>query len=209
MHVLRYIKATLHFKITYGGKGFTDLAPVGYVDADYGGDIDTRRSCAGHVFMQAGGPTAWGSQYQKTVALSTTEAEYMSLARSAKQIKWMYSGMDEVGFPQPRPAVLYNDNNGAVSLTKNTKHNSRVKHIDIRHHFIRDCVENGEIIVHYVPSSENLADVFTKPLGRIIHHRACVMLRLCEDTEGPGGDDSESEPDGEEDIEHVEPGGVL
>ena len=124
----------------------------------------------------------------------------MSLARSAKQIKWMYSGMDEVGFPQPRPAVLYNDNNGAVSLTKNTKHNSRVKHIDIRHHFVRECVENGDIVVRYIPSSENLADIFTKPLGKVAHRRACAMLRLFEDGQGSGGD---------EDTEHVEPGGVL
>ena len=80
MHVLQYIKVTLHFKITYGSKGFMDLAPIGYVNADYAGDIDTRCSGAGHVFIQAGGLMAWGSQYQQTIALSTTEAEYMSLA---------------------------------------------------------------------------------------------------------------------------------
>ena len=147
MHVLQYIKGMLHFKITYGRKGLTNLASVGHVDVDYAGDIDMRWSCAGHVFIQAGGPTAWGSQYQQTVALSTTEAKYMSLARSAKQIKWMYSGMDKVCYPQPRPAVLYNNNNGAVSLTKNTKHNSCVKHIDIHHHFVCECVENREITI--------------------------------------------------------------
>jgi len=111
--------------------------------------------------------------------------------------------MDEVGFPQPKPAILYNDNNGAVSLTKNTKHNSRVKHIDIHHHFIRECVENGEIAVRYISSSENLANIFMKPLGWIAHHRACVMLRLSDDTEGPGRDG------GDEDTECIEPGGVL
>lgn len=60
-HVLQYIKGTLDFRITYGGKGYTNLAPIGYVDADYAGDVDTRRSCSGHVFIQAGGPSAWGS----------------------------------------------------------------------------------------------------------------------------------------------------
>jgi len=138
MHILQYLKGTLHYKITYGGEGFTSLAPIRYVDADYAGDTDTRRSCAGHVFVQASSPTAWGAQYQPTVALSATEAEYMSLTRSAKQIQWMYSAMDEVGLPQPKPAVLKGDNQSANALAKNTKHNSRIKHIDIRHHYVHE-----------------------------------------------------------------------
>ena len=160
----------LHFKITYRGKGYTDLTPVGYIDADYGGDPNTCRSCAGQVFVQAGGPTLWGAQLLLTVALSTTKAEYMAVSRGAKQSKWMFSGMDKVGYPQAKPGILYNDNAGAISLTKNTKNNSWVKHIDIHHHFIRECIKNGDIIVRHIPSSENLADIFTKPLGRIAHH---------------------------------------
>jgi hypothetical protein len=110
IHVLRYIKATLHYKITYGGDCFKDLKPTGWVDADYGGDIDSRRSCAGYVFIQAGGPTAWSAQYQPMVALSTTEAEYMAVSCAAKQILWMYSEMEEVGYAQEKPGILYNDN---------------------------------------------------------------------------------------------------
>jgi hypothetical protein len=106
----------------------------------------------------------------------------MAVSRAAKQVLWMYSEMEEVGYPQEKPGILYNDNSGAVALTKNTKHNSRVKHIDIRHHFIRECVENGNISVLHVSSADNLADLFTKPLGRVIHQRACSLLRLCEDT---------------------------
>jgi hypothetical protein len=180
MHVFQYIKGTLHFKIRYGGKE-TSLTPYGYVDADYGGDRDTCRSCARHVFIQAGGPTAWGAQYQPTVALSTTEAEYMAMTRGAKQLLWMYSTMSEVGFPQPKPALLYADNAGAVALMKNTKHNARVKHIDIRHHYIRERVDEGDIIIKHIPSSNNLTDIFTKPLGKIAHHRLCVLLRLCDE----------------------------
>ena len=86
--------------------------------------------------MQAGGPTAWSAQYQPTAALLTTKAEYMAVSCAAKQILWMYLEMEEVGYPEEKPGILYNDNLGAVALTKNTKHNSRVKHIDIRHHFI-------------------------------------------------------------------------
>ena len=153
--------------------------------------------------MQAGGLTAWGSQYQQTVALFTTEAEYMFLARLVKQIKWMYSTMDEVGFLQSRPAVLYNDNNGAVSLKKDMKHNSHVKHIDIHHHFMHECIENREITIQYIPSSKNLADIFTKPLGQVAHHHACAMLHFCDVNDGARRDE------GDEDTEHIEPGGVL
>lgn len=67
MHVLQYIKGSLDYKITYGGQGNSSLKPYGYVDADYGGDRDTRRSCSGHVLFMAGGPVAWGAKYQPTV----------------------------------------------------------------------------------------------------------------------------------------------
>ena len=102
----------------------------------------------------------------------------MSVSRVAEQILWMFSEMEEVGYPQEKPGILYNDNSGAVALTKNTKHNLRVKHINIRHHFIRECVENKSISVLHVSSVNNLADLFTKALGRVAHQRACTLLRL-------------------------------
>ena len=182
MHVLQYIKAMLHYKITYGRDSFKDLKPIGWVDANYGGDIDSRKSCAGYVFVQAGGPTAWSAQYQPTVALLMTEAEYMVVLCAAKQILWMYSEMEEVGYPQEKPGILYNNNLGAVALTKNTEHNSRIKHIDIRHHFICECIENGDISVLHVPSANNLVDLFTKALGCINHQCACHLLCLHDDT---------------------------
>jgi hypothetical protein len=131
MHVLQYIKATLHYKIMSGGDHFKDLKPIGWVDDDYGGDINSRKLCAGYVFIQAGRPTAWSAQYQPTVALSTTEAKYMAVSHATKQILWMYLEIEEVKYPQEKPGILYNDNSGADALTKNTKHNLQVKHIDI------------------------------------------------------------------------------
>lgn len=169
MHVLQYIKGTLEFAIVLGGKGNHSINPFGYVDSDYNGDSDTCWSCAGHVFLQAGGPTAWGSQYQPTVTLSTTEAKYMALTCSAWQIIWMHAAMSEVGFPQPKPACLIGDNAGSISLTKNTKKNLCIKHINIRHHYIHECVEDSDITIEYVPTANNLADLFTKPLGCIAH----------------------------------------
>jgi hypothetical protein len=86
MHVLWYIKVTLHYKITYGGDGYKDLRLVRWVDVDYGGDINLQRSCSGYVSVQADEPTAWSAQYQPTVAFLTTEVEYMAVSHAMKQI---------------------------------------------------------------------------------------------------------------------------
>ena len=108
------------------------------------------------------------------------EAEYMVLTRAMKQILWMHAAMDEVGYPQPKPAILYNDNSGAVLLTQNTKNNTKVKHINIRYHYIRERVEEGEIEVRHVASANNLADMFTKQLPRVAFQKHCAALRLYE-----------------------------
>jgi hypothetical protein len=110
----------------------------------------------------------------------------MALTRAMKQILWMHSAMDEVGYPQPKPALLWNDNAGAIALTKNAKHNSRVKHIDIRYHYIRERVEEGDIEVRHVNSANNLADMFTKQLSRLLHEEQCAALGICEPSQ-PGG----------------------
>ena len=95
LHLLAYLKGTLHYKITYQQGG--SLNPIGFVDADYAGDIDTRRSTSGYVFTMAGGAVSWSVKRQATVALSTTEAEYMALTCTMQQALWMYSFMSEVG----------------------------------------------------------------------------------------------------------------
>lgn len=78
MHILQYIKANLHYKLWYGGPGYTSVTPTGYVDSDFAADIDTRCSVSGQIFIQGGGPTTWGAKYQLTT--STTEAEYMAMS---------------------------------------------------------------------------------------------------------------------------------
>jgi len=112
-------------------------------------------------------PVSWSSKRQPTVALSTTEAEYMALTRAAQQALWMYSFMSEVGLPQVYPATLLGDNAALIALTINAKGYARAKHIDIRHHYIREKVQEGMIKVMDVASADNLADIFTKALPRV------------------------------------------
>jgi hypothetical protein len=165
-HLLAYLSATLDYKITYRRGVQTGIRPLGWFDADFAADLDTRRSTSGEVFMMSGGPVSWSSKKQATVALSTVEAEYIALTRSSKQAMWMYSFLEELCMPQERPAILYGDNMGAAALARDAKGHARVKHIDIREHYIRERVAAGDINIQHVASTNNLADIFTKVLPR-------------------------------------------
>jgi hypothetical protein len=177
IHILGYIKGTLNYRITYS-KVEGGLKPIGFVDADYAGDYDTRRSTSGYVFMMAGGPVSWSSHRQPTVALSTMEAEYMALTRSAQNALWIHNSLVEINLPQSLPATIHCDNTSAIALTQSTKGHTRAKHIDIWYHYIRERVADGDIKVTHIPSSENIADIFTKPLPHVVHERMVSLLRL-------------------------------
>jgi hypothetical protein len=176
MHVIGYIKNTLDLGLTYSRD--YDLSPYAFVDSDYGGCRDTRRSTSGYVFIMAGGAVSWSSKRQATVALSTVEAEYVAMSRCAQQMVWTHSWLREVEIDFEAPGVLKGDNKGAIALTKNTKNHGKVKHINIRHHYIRELLKANTIATEYVPSTDNLADLFTKPLARDHHHRLIEALNL-------------------------------
>ena len=125
----------------------------------------------------------WGSSHleskrQATVALSTVEAEYVAMSRCAQQMVWMQSWLDEVEIEHSMPGVIKGDNRGAMALTKNTKDHGKVKHIDIRHHYICELLHSGAISVEQVSSADNLADLFMKPLPWDTHHRLLAALNI-------------------------------
>ena len=173
---MQYVNGTLEYRITY--QYGADLKPVGYVDADYGGDLDTHCSTGGYVFTMAGGAVSWSSKRQPTVALSITEAEYMSLTRGAQQAMWMHNWLLEVDLPQTLPAILRVNNSPALFLAQYTKGHARAKHIDIRHHYIQERVKVGDLDVVYIPSTENPADLFMKPLPHAPHTYMIKLLGL-------------------------------
>ena len=114
MHVIGYIKNTLNYGLTYSRDG--DLSPHTYIDADYGGCQDTCRSTSGYVFLMAGGPVTWSSKQQITIALSTVEAEYVAMSRSAQQMVWMQSWLSEVEVKFLIPGLISGDSWGAITL---------------------------------------------------------------------------------------------
>jgi hypothetical protein len=146
---------------------------LGYADADWGGDLDTRRSTTGYVFKTFGSVVAWKSRRQATVALSTTEAEYMSSADCARQAIWLQLWLQGAGLTNNtnHQVPILNDNAGAIALSKNPVHHERSKHIGMRHHFLREKIEDGTISLDHVRSEENLADVLTKGLPKDVFEK--------------------------------------
>ncbi len=176
LHVVGYIKNTIDFGLIYSRDA--DLTPLAYADADYGGCRDTRRSTSGYVFTMAGGAVTWSSKRQATVALSTVEAEYVAMSRCAQQMVWMQTWLDEVEIGHNMPGVIRGDSRGAIALAKTTKDHGKVKHIDIRHHYLRELVKSELVIFEQIPSADNLADLFTKSLARDHHHRFLDRLNI-------------------------------
>ena len=133
------------------------------VDANYSRDIDTRRSTSGFIFMLAGAPVSWQSRAQATVALSSTEAEYIAFAGAAQEAVWLLQVLREFKFGMVSP-IIYEDNQSTIKLVENPVFHKRSKHVDIKYHFVRELVENNTLAIQYVPTSDNIADIFTKPL---------------------------------------------
>ena len=174
MRVYRYLRGTSDLTLTYHGdegesKSFPD--PICYVDADWAADINDRRSISGHVFLMSGGAVCWSSKKQKSTALSSTEAEYMAASNATKEAIWVRTLLSELSQLSSGPTTLFIDNQSAMALAKNAAFHDRSKHIAVRHHFIREKLEDGDIDVHYVPTGDQTADVLTKALGREKHEK--------------------------------------
>lgn len=148
----------------------------GWSDADWAGDIDTRRSTSGYYFQLQGATISWQSKKQPVVALSSTEAEYISAATATKELLWLQSILSELGYPVQLPSVLYCDNQSCISLTKNPKFHERSKHIDIKYHFLREKVDSKLLQLEFTPTSEMWADVLTKSLSKS-KHEACIQAQ--------------------------------
>ena len=176
--IFAYLKNDPGKGIVYSGKHGLQLR--GFVDSDFAGCEDSRKSTTGWVFTLAGGPVSWASQRQKTVATSTMDAEYIAGTEAAKEAVWIRNFINDLQIPGVYidTIPLYIDNNSALKLTRNPEFHSRSKHIDVKYHFIREKVEEGVINTQRVDTADNLADVFTKALAKPIHEDFAYRLNL-------------------------------
>jgi hypothetical protein len=181
--VLRYMAGTRDLKLTFSVNS-NDLELTAYSDSDWGNDPTDARSRTGQVLKLGGGPVSWQSRKQSIVALSSTEAEYIAMGETGREVIWLRSLLSELGCAPSRPTPLWVDNRTAIgmALDGNGSH-SRRKHINVRHHWIREAISQGIIEPHWISTVNQQADLFTKGLGRIAFERcrSLVMGQAADD----------------------------
>jgi hypothetical protein len=160
--VLRYLANTQDYGILFE-PSYVSNELKGYADADFAGDIDTRRSTTGYVFTLCGGAISWSSRLQPTVAVSTAEAEYMAAAFAVKEALWLRKLMCDFGMGI-QPVKIFGDNQSALKLIKHPIASLRSKHIDVIYHFARERAARGEVKFEYLKTDDMVADIMTKPL---------------------------------------------
>lgn len=162
---MRYVKGSTDVCLKF--KKGSEFRLYGFCDSDYAGDLDKRRSISGYTFVSSGGAISWKSNLQAVVALSTTEAEFLSMTEAGKEAIWLKGLSSEFGYKQEL-MELFCDSQSALALAKNNVHHERTKHMATKLGFLRENVEDGKLQVLKVHTSENPADVFTKtpPVGR-------------------------------------------
>lgn len=175
--IFRYLISTSDLGIVYRGGG-SNIELTGYSDANYAQDADTRRSTTGYAFFLANGVITWSSQLQKHVTLSTTESEYVAVAAAAKEAVWLRKLISDIEDTILSATTLHIDNQSTIKLARNPEFHKRSKHIDIRYHYLRERVFEGDINVMYVPTEAQRADMFTKALPKDRFKLSCSMLGL-------------------------------
>ena len=180
-HLLRYLSGTASLGLTYTCMqtnsanllvpSSVTLAPT-FCDADWGGDLATRRSTSGVIVKVNGCTVSWMSKRQAVVSLSSAEAEYMAMGSAVQEIIWLRALLSELGWPQTSaPTVLQCDNQSAIALAADDLFHSRTKHIDIRHHFLREHVRVSTVALRWVPTADQEADILTKAIGRLLFNK--------------------------------------
>lgn len=171
--ILRFLKGTSNLSLTFQK---TREKLTGYADASWGADPTDRRSETGWVFVLAGAAVSWESRKQKAVALSTCEAEYMSLSSISKECQFLRALIQPIQVSDV--PIIYCDNQAAAKLAENPMVTARSKHIDIQYHYIRDCVKEGTLKIEYIPTDQMVADVLTKGLPAPAHNLCSKGLGL-------------------------------
>jgi len=174
--ILKYINSTSDYGILYSNSGNSML--IGYCDADWDGSADDRKSTYGECFFVGNNIISWFSKKQNCVSQSTTEAEYIATGSSFSQLVWMKQIRKEYSVEQ-NVLKKFCDNLSAINISKNPIQQSRTKHIDIQHHFIRDLVEEKVVTLEHVDTEEQLTDIFTKALDAKQFEKLRGNLRIC------------------------------
>jgi hypothetical protein len=182
IRVLRYLNTTADLELVYRREEEMIESPAEvdiFSDADFAGDRTSRRSCTGNVAMFCNGAISWRSKLQRSVTLSTCEAELVALAAATQEAIWLQKLLRDL-FIDHRAFTLFEDNAAAIALIRDARFSERTKHVEIKYFFLREQVASGNLNLEYVETAQNIADIFTKPLGRTVFERLRALLGLLE-----------------------------
>ncbi|KAJ4765650.1 Retroelement pol polyprotein-like [Rhynchospora pubera] len=168
LRVMRYLKANPGQGILL--RADSKLQLNGYCDSDWASCPTTQRSLTGYFVMLGGSPVPWKTKKQPTVSCSSAEAEYRSMTNATCELLWLKSFLQSLGVVHDRPMNLYCDSQAALHIATNPVFHERTKHIELDCHFVRDWIKDGAVVTQYIRSSEQLADIFTKALGKQQFH---------------------------------------
>eukprot|EP00253_Pinus_taeda_P031842 PITA_31842 len=162
--IFKYLQGTKNYRLWYPRDA--DLTLHAYIDADWAGSVDERKSTSGGAFFMGSRLVSWFSKKQSSIALSTAEAEYVAAASCCTQLLWMMQTLQDYQITCTPPISILCDNTSAIRISKNPVMHSKTKHILIKYHFLREQVLEQNVKLEYVPSKEQIADILTKPLPR-------------------------------------------
>jgi hypothetical protein len=183
--ILRYLAGTAKKGIFYSKTG--NKHPYGYVDSDWAGDTNDRKSQTGYVVYLAGAPIIWKSVKQSVCAMSSTEAELVAAVEICKEALWLSHLMQEVGLTSTQITIrAFEDNDGAIANSRNGFTGRAVKHMELRYHFLSDQNKLGTFVLIPISTKKNVADIFTKGVDRETFERHAAKL-VCEPPTGTGG----------------------
>jgi hypothetical protein len=164
-HVMRYLKGTMDYGLSYDGDH--DFTLIGYTDADWAGSVADRKSTFGCCFSLGSAMISWQSRKQSSISLSTVEAEYIAACSASCEAIWIRKLLTGLFDLEMRATAILCDNQSCIKMTENPVFHDRSKHIEIHYHFIRDMVQRGALKLQYISTDEQVADVMTKPLSRV------------------------------------------
>ena len=178
--IFRYLKGTVDYSLCYQGN---DLQLRGYTDADWGGDLDERKSTSGFIFLLNNGAISWSSKKQSCIALSTMEAEFVAFSSAVQKAVWFKRFLDHLGISNEAsgPVLVNCDSEAAIAYTKDPKFHCKTKHIDTKYNFVKDIVAREEVNMKYISTQEMVADPLTKPVPRdvFVRHVKTQGLHRC------------------------------
>lgn len=179
-HVLRYLNGTKKLTLSYGNvKNKESCILLGYSDANWGGDRATAKSTTGYAFILNGGAVSWKSKLQSVVALSTAEAEYMTLCETVKEAVYLQQMLEEIGL-DIGPVTIFEDNQPCIHIATNPVTSSRSKHIAIHYHYVREAIANNKVKIQYKPTQDMVADCLTKNLSKVqVEKFRYILLGMC------------------------------